>query len=893
MIEPDNDPKQFIIKNPVAAFKRWLISILKAPKLKKNEEVEHVVCSSKDNTGRKRQGDALRESEERFRKIYQNVAVGIACVSMDFRIEHANTAYCQMLGYKEDELIGKHLSDITGKETLDDNLRKQEALARGEIEHYRMEKRFIHKSGTSVYGILDANLIRDADAKPSYFLGSVVEITELKRIERLQEKRIDALTSPLDGSGGVSFEELFHLDDIQRLQDDFANATGVASIITRTDGTPITRSSNFCRLCNDIIRKTEKGLANCYKSDARLGSYNTEGPIIQPCMSGGLWDAGAGISVGGRHIANWLIGQVRSDTQTEDKMREYAREIQTDEEAFIKAFREVPAMSREQFGQVSQALFTLANQLSNTAYQNVQQARFITERKRAEELLRESEERYKNFFDNALIGLFRIRISDGTFIEINSKAAEQQGLPIEEIVGKVRAIDLYRTPRQWRELASKLRKDGEAHGFEADLTLHDGRDVTFSISVKAYPDKDYLEGAVIDITERKRMEKEKARIEDQYRQAQKVEAIGRLAGGVAHDLNNLLVPILGYGEMLMEDFSPKDARRESVSQIVSAGFKARDLVRQLLAFGRKQSLEYKTLDLNKIIRGFKKLVRRTIREDILIEIILSPGIRTVQADIGNIEQVIMNLAVNAQDAMPEGGRLTLETAMAELDEEYAASRPGVKPGLYVMLAVSDTGCGMNAETRSLIFEPFFSTKGEQGTGMGLATIYGIVKQHGGNIWVYSEPGKGTTFKIYLPVSEDAHIEVKTSKKEDGDLRGSETVLLVEDNKQVRKLANAILKRRGYTVLMAESGTEALAVLASHHGPVHLLLTDVVMPEMNGTELFIQAAVKRPHLKALYMSGYTGKVIAHHGVIEEGLNFIQKPFSAKILAAKLREVLDND
>jgi len=651
----------------------------------------HAMLQRTDRSIRLQQSN-LAESEERFRKIYQNVSVGLARVSMDFRIVQANTAYHQMLGYQEDELTGKHLAEITGAEMLDENLCKQEKLATGEIEHYRMEKRFIHKSGAFVYGILDANLIRDADGNPAYFLGSVLDITE---------------------------------------------------------------------------------------------------------------------------------------------------------------------------------------------------------RKRAEELLRESEERYKNFFDNTLVGLFRIRISDDTFIEMNTKAAEQLDLPLEKIIGKVRALDLYRNSGQWKELALKLRKYGEAHGFEADLLLHNGREVTFSISVKSFPDKDYLEGIAIDITKRKRIEKEKAQIEDQYRQAQKVEAIGRLAGGVAHDLNNLLVPILGYGEMLMEDFDAKDARRESVSQIVSAGFKARDLVRQLLAFGRKQSLEYNTLDLNKVIRDFKKLLRRTIREDITIEIIASPGLRSIRADIGHIEQVIMNLAVNAQDAMPEGGCLTLETAMAELDEEYAASRPGVQPGLYVMLSVSDTGCGMDEETSAQIFEPFFSTKGEHGTGMGLATIYGIVKQHGGNIWVYSEPGKGATFKIYLPVSEDAHVKNRDVEKIAGYSQGSETILLVEDNEQVRKLSYAILKRRGYTVLSAENGAEALSILASPPGPVHLLLTDVIMPKMNGRELFTKASAKHPHLKALYMSGYTGKVITNHGVMEEGLNFIQKPFSSKALAAKIREVLDND
>ncbi len=395
-----------------------------------------------------------------------------------------------------------------------------------------------------------------------------------------------------------------------------------------------------------------------------------------------------------------------------------------------------------------------------------------------------------------------------------------------------------------------------------------------------------------EISDRKQAEEEKARLEGQYRQAQKVEAIGRLAGGVAHDLNNLLVPILGYGEMLVDDFSPEDARRESARQIVNAGFRARNLVRQLLAFSRKQALEYRTLDLNKIIGGFEKLLRRTIREDIGIKIILSPDIRTIRADIGQIEQVIMNLAVNAQDAMPQGGKLILETAMAELDEEYAASRPGVQPGSYVMLAVSDTGCGMDEETCEQIFDPFYSTKGEQGTGMGLATVYGIVKQHGGNIWVYSESGKGASFKVYLPVSEETHIEKKTLKKAAEDTHGSETILLVEDNEKVRGFIYTILKRMGYTVLKAENGAEALPVLASHAGQVNLLLTDVVMPGMSGKALFAKAAEKHPDLKVLYMSGYTGNVIVHRGVLDEGIAFIQKPFPVKALAAKVREVLDN-
>jgi CheY-like chemotaxis protein len=287
------------------------------------------------------------------------------------------------------------------------------------------------------------------------------------------------------------------------------------------------------------------------------------------------------------------------------------------------------------------------------------------------------------------------------------------------------------------------------------------------------------------------------------------------------------------------------------------------------------------------------LLRRTIPEDIRLELILSSTGLPVTVDVGQIEQVILNLVVNAADAMPDGGTLTIETAAVHLDEAYAEARNGVEPGAYAQLAVSDTGHGMGEETLARLFEPFFSTKGEGGTGLGLATCYGIVKQHGGNIWIYSEPGKGATFKVYLPLAETktAHSEDPTGSTTAADLTGIESILLVEDNEQVRELSLAILHRQGYSVITAENGREALAVLDRHEGPVHLLLTDVVMPGMNGRELFIEAVEKHPGLKVLFMSGYTDNVIAHHGVLDPGVAFIQKPFSVKDLAAKVREALD--
>ncbi len=526
--------------------------------------------------------------------------------------------------------------------------------------------------------------------------------------------------------------------------------------------------------------------------------------------------------------------------------------------------------------------------------------RDITERKRTEEKLRKSEIRFRNIF-NQTFQFASIVALNGTLTAINQTSLDFIGAHETDVIGK----PFWDTPwwdhseemREWLRNAVPRAARGEVLQRKVTHFSRHGDLHYFDFSLKPVVDENgkaqYLIPESRDITARKRAEAEKTRIEEQYFQAQKVEAIGKLAGGVAHDMNNLLTPILGYGEMLVAKFNPDDSRRRCVEQIVQAGMRARDLVRQLLAFGRKQTLEYKSLDINKIIEEFQALMLRTIREDIALEIIPAPGIPTVKADIGQIEQVIMNLVVNAQDSMPNIGRLTIETAMVEIDEDYMLVHHGTQKGHYVMLAVSDTGCGMDEETRMHIFEPFFSTKGENGTGLGLATVYGIVKQHEGNIWVYSEQGKGTTFKVYLPVCEEVHIKKQVREESTEDLRGSETILLVEDNEQVRDLAHAVLTQQGYTVLVAENGAEALTLLASHDGAMHLLLTDVIMPGMNGKEIFTRATAtdKHPGLKVLYMSGYTNNVIAHHGVLDEGVQFIQKPFTFHGLATKVREVIE--
>jgi len=443
------------------------------------------------------------------------------------------------------------------------------------------------------------------------------------------------------------------------------------------------------------------------------------------------------------------------------------------------------------------------------------------------------------------------------------------------------------------------------------ILREDGKDIPFVLVTGSLGDEDAVEcvkKGISDYVLKDRMarlpsaiqralqerveRKERGRLEEQLQQAQKMEAIGRLAGGIAHDFNNLLTVITGYSQLLLDHLPDGDPIRAHVGQIKKAGDRAASLTRQLLAFSRKQVLAPQVLDLNRIVANTDKMLTRLIGEDIELVAVAYPDLGRVKADPGQIEQVIMNLAVNARDAMPQGGRLTIETANVDLDENYSSQRLVVIPGAYVMLAVSDTGTGMNSEIQSRIFEPFFTTKEQgKGTGLGLATVYGIVKQSGGYVWVYSEPGKGAAFKIYLPRVEEAADEVK---KTEGVVRvtaGSETILVVEDNEPLRRLVCGVLEAKGYTLLEAGSGEEALKVIEAHTGPLGLLLTDVVMPRVNGPELAARLAPLHPEVKVLYMSGYTDNAIVHHGILDNGARFLQKPFTPEALARKIREVLD--
>jgi len=518
----------------------------------------------------------------------------------------------------------------------------------------------------------------------------------------------------------------------------------------------------------------------------------------------------------------------------------------------------------------------------------------ITGQKLAEASLLESESRYRSLFQNNHAVMWLIDPEDGTIVDANPAAVAYYGWSREQLLGmRINDINTLASGEIQAVIASAMA--ARCNYFEFKHRRADGsiRDVEVFSGPIRVGGRARLYSIIHDITERKQAEEQQERLREQLLQAQKLESVGRLAGGVAHDLNNMLSPILGYSEVLLSDLDETDTRRDYVRYIVQAGMRARDLVRQLLAFGRKQTLVVETVDLNGVTAGFVQLLLRTVREDIAIEVMPAPALPLVRVDIGQIEQVIMNLVVNAQDAMPEGGRILIETAAIELHEEYAASHVGVVPGPFVVLTVTDTGCGMEAAVREQIFAPFFTTKEQgKGTGLGLAMVYGIIKQHGGHIWVYSEPDQGTTFKIYLPAVASP-LETKAPSVDvlpERSVGGTETVMVVEDNDMVRQLTVDILTRHGYRVLAAAGGAACLELLDVHTGPLDLLVTDVVMPEINGKMLYQQVAQRIPGIKVLYMSGYTENVIASRGVLDQGVNFIQKPFAPTSLAVKVREVL---
>lgn len=799
-----------------------------------------------DITDHRKAEEAQQRAEERFRSLFENAVEGVYQTTPDGRVLSANPAVARMCGYASPAELMNSIHNVARESYVDPQRRedfKQLMEEQGFVEAFEYQIR--RKDGSKIWISEHARAVRDAEGQVVSYDGTMEDVTERKRAELERQVTFEIIhaVNVTDNS-----------DDLLRLIHMALNKVLYAENCFVALFEPDTGMFHFPFFVDhfDQVPPPQKVGRSC-----TAYVYRTGRAMLIPQKAFDELAAQGEVELVGTPSPSWLGVPLRTPAATIGVLVVQHYE---NEDAYTE--RDLEFLS------------SVGGQIA-----------FAIERKRAEEKVRGSEARLRVLIEQLPAVLWTVD-KDLKFTSVLGAGLTRLGLKPNQLVG-MSLLEYFETADQtFLPVAAHRRAvAGEAVTFHVEWK-------SGSYACHAEPLRDangQLQGAIcmsLDITDRKQLE-------EQLRQAQKMEAVGRLAGGIAHDFNNLLMVIQGYADLLAERIPTGEPLRRNAEQIQMAAQRATSLTRQLLAFSRKQMLAPKVLSVQTVVADMEKILRRLIGEDVALETTSAPDLWLVKADRSQIEQVILNLAVNARDAMPQGGRLTIETANVELDASYAHPPAVLSPGQYVMLAVTDNGCGMDAQTQAHIFEPFFTTKEKgKGTGLGLATVYGIVKQSGGYVWVYSEPGRGTSFKIYLPrIEEQQTGNVRDRKPDFRSLpRGSETVLLVEDEKGVRELAREYLEMSGYNVLEAENGHTALELVGMHAGQIHLLMTDVVMPGISGRELAERVTVIRPGIKVLYMSGYTDQAVVHHGILEGDATLLQKPFTLATLAAKLREIL---
>jgi len=823
-------------------------------------------AAQQELVGRKRTEEKLRQNEARLQAILDSEPDCVKIVSLDGILLEMNPAGLAIIEARSDEeVIGKPILDLIHPEDRVAFQRLHQLVSEGRTG--ALQFRIVGLRGGLRWMEAKSVPLRDHRGDIVSVLSVTHDITERKRAEEKLRRQNEYLIALHETALGL-MNRLNLNDLLETIVTRAGTLVGTPHgniFLLEPGGTEMTRvvgTGIFSKFIGYRVKRGEGHVGKVWQTGQPLvveDYRNWPGRLPDP----GFDPLRASVAVPLKSGSE-VVGEIGL------AYLEEGRTFGEEEVALLSRFAELVSIALD-----NARLYTAAQQE-------------LAERKRAEEALRESEERLQAILDNSPAIIY-VKDTQYRYLLINRKYETLSPFTGDQIIGKTdydlfpkETADAFRThdqqvlaaraPLEFEEVC--LRDDGPHTYISIKFPLFDATGAPYGIC-----------GISTDITERKKLE-------EQFRQSQKMEAVGRLAGGIAHDFNNLLTAIIGHSELLLRRIDDRDPLHMEIQEIKKAGERATSLTRQLLAFSRKQVLQPKVLNLNAVIADMDRMLRRLIEEDIDLVTVTDPALGSVKADPGQIEQVIMNLVVNARDAMPQGGRLLIETANVELDETYARQHVGATPGPYVMLAISDTGSGMDKETQMRLFEPFFTTKEQgKGTGLGLSTVYGIVKQSGGNIWVYSEPGQGTTFKVYLPRIEEPGESPGPGAAPVELSQVFETILVVEDDEVVRDLVCQILRDSGYTILEARHGEEALLICEQHAGPIHLMMTDVVMPGMSGPELAERLAPLHPEMKVLYMSGYTDNAIIHHSVVDAGTAFLQKPFTLEILTRKVREVLD--